>query len=199
MDVQLKELIDRIKADGVKSAEAEAAKIIAQAESRSTGLVEAAKSEADGIRDAARADAEKSERTGREALRQAGRDLVLEVRSKIEEMFGVLVKAETGQALSDEALSAAIVAAVEGIGKGAAADIAVLLPEGRLEEIESGLKAKLKDQISAGLEIRPFRDIDAGFRVSMKDGSAFFDFSDTEIAAMLSRYLNPRLAEILKG
>jgi len=77
------------------------------------------------------------------------------------------------------------------------AELNVLIPESRFSEAESALTAKLSSDLSSGVEIKPFKGLDAGFRVSMKDGSAFYDFSDSEIAAMLGRYLNPRLANLL--
>lgn len=83
MDVQLKELIDKIKNDGVKSAEENAARIISEAEEKASGIIRKARENADTLRDTARADAEKTERSGKEALRQAGRDLVLTIKAEI--------------------------------------------------------------------------------------------------------------------
>jgi V/A-type H+-transporting ATPase subunit E len=40
--------------------------------------------------------------------------------------------------------------------------------------------------------------VQAGFRISTKDGSAYYDFSDEGIAEMLSAFVSPRLAELLQ-
>ena len=197
MDVQLKELIDKIKNDGVKSAEENAARIIAEAEEQASVILRKAQNDADTLKETARADAEKSERSGREALRQAGRDLVLTVRGEIEALFGKVIEAETAKVLDGSMMSKAVSAAVNALAQPDAGDFEVLLPPEVLSGVESGLKANLATAMAAGLEIKPFKGLDAGFRISRKDGSAFYDFSEQELAAMLSRYLNPRLAALL--
>ncbi len=197
MDVQLKELIDKIKNDAVKSAEENAAKIIAEAEEKAAAIVGSARSEADTIKETARADAEKAERSGIEAIRQAGRNLVLTVKGEIEELFGKILEAETSASLKGDLLEKAVAEAVKALSAGSEGTTDVLLPEAAFAELESGLRAKLSQEIGKGLEIKPFKGLDAGFRISMKDGAAFYDFSEVEVAAMLGRYLNPKLSELL--
>ena len=196
MDVHLKELIDKIKNDAVKGAEENAARIIAEAEGKAAAIVKAAKDEANILRETAKADSEKTERSGREALRQAGRDLILTVRGEIEGLFGKVVAAEAGASLSGDLMASAVESAVKNLARGGG-DADVLLPEKSFAELEKGLRAKLAEEISQGLEIKPFKGLDAGFRIAMKDGTAFYDFSEAEVAAMLGRYLNPKLSELL--
>ena len=197
MDVQLKELIDKIKIDGVKSAEENAAKIIADAEARAAGIVETAKKEAQTIRERAKADADRAERSGKEALRQAGRDLLLTLRGEIETLFNKVVRSEASAVLDESRMAEAVAAAINILAEDEPGQLEVLIPSETWDSIERGLRSKLSAELSAGTEIKPFREISAGFRISMKDGSAFYDFSDAEIASMLGRYLNPRLAELL--
>ena len=197
MDVQIKELIDKIKNDGVKTGEESAAKIIADAESQAAEIVRKARSDADTLVATAKADAAKAERSGQEALRQAGRDLVLTVRGEIEGIFGRVIEAETAKALSGSVMTDAVSAAVKALAGDAAGDFDVLIPDSATAELEAGLKSALGAHLAAGLEIRPFKGLEAGFRVSRKDGSAFYDFSNREISTMLGRYLNPKLAELL--
>ena len=49
MDVQLKELLEKINNDGVQTAEQKASEILSAAESKAAGIVETAKKEADKI------------------------------------------------------------------------------------------------------------------------------------------------------
>jgi V/A-type H+-transporting ATPase subunit E len=49
------------------------------------------------------------------------------------------------------------------------------------------------------VELKFDRSLDAGFRISNKDGSAYYDFSAESVAELFSAYLNPRLAETLKN
>ncbi|MCK5735580.1 MAG: V-type ATP synthase subunit E [Spirochaetaceae bacterium] len=197
MDVQLKELIDKIKNDGVKNAEENAARIIADAEVQAAAVLTTAQANADKLRETAIADAEKTERSGREALRQAGRDLILTVKGEIEALFSKVLKQETAKVLDGELFSELVSSAVDSLSGEKLVALDVLVPEKNFSELENGLLSSLGKELSSGMEIKPFKGLNAGFRISMKDGSAFYDFSDSEIAAMLSRSLNPRLASLL--
>ena len=48
------------------------------------------------------------------------------------------------------------------------------------------------------MEIKPFSGLDSGFKAAMKDGSAYYDFSETGISEMLAELVNPQLASMLK-
>ena len=57
-----------------------------------------------------------------------------------------------------------------------------------IDEAKASLKSSLAKQLEKGLEIRPVKG--AGeFRICLKDGSGFFDFSDEQIAALLKPFL----------
>ena len=57
---------------------------------------------------------------------------------------------------------------------------------------------KLKGELLKGIELKPSRKIDAGFHISNREGSVYYDFSVESVTGLLSSYLNPKLAEILK-
>jgi V/A-type H+-transporting ATPase subunit E len=52
--------------------------------------------------------------------------------------------------------------------------------------------------LKKGIELKPFPELQAGFRIAMKDGSAYYNFSDQGIAEILAEYMNPRIAEIVQ-
>lgn len=197
MDVQLKDIIDKIKNNGVKSGQEEAARIVAEARDKASAMIRKAEEDAERIRNHTEAEVQMMHNSGKDALRQAGRDLILMVKGEIKSIFSRLLKREVRDALSVEVLANVIVVAVRGISEQEGIDI--LIPAEALSEIEPVLMARLSTEIASGMEIRPYKGLDAGFRISMKDGSAFYDFSDKEIAAMLSRHLNPRLTSLLSS
>jgi len=49
-----------------------------------------------------------------------------------------------------------------------------------------------------GIELKSSRKLACGFHISNREGSVYYDFSAEAVAALLSAYLNPKLAEILK-
>ena len=197
MDVQLKELIERIKSEGVENAEQQAEKIVREAEERAKQIVADAEKEADSIRKNAEEEARKREATGRETLKQAGRDLLLSVEKRLQSLFDRIITEETGNAMKGEYLQDLIGKVVEQL-ESDVQDLSVLVDEKELGNIEKGLHSKLSEALSAGMEIKPLHGVEAGFRVAYKDGSAYFNFTAEGIAEILSAYLNPRLAEILK-
>ena len=198
MDVQLKELIEKIKTDGVKSAEDKAAEILRNAEIKSAEIIDNANKEVLQIKESAKTEASRSEQSGKEALKQAGRDLILDVKGQIEEIFTGLLKSGTAETLSGKALVEGITSIIKN-WKGELEDLSVLISENQIKDIEKELTAKLGKEIKAGLEVKPFKGAAAGFRVSEKDGKAFFDFTDEVLADFLSRYLNTNLSETIKG
>ncbi len=197
MDVQLKELIERIKSEGVENAEQQAQQIVNEAEERAKKIVADAEKEADSIRKNAEEEARKREATGRETLKQAGRDILLSTEKQLQQLFDRIITEETADAMKGEYLQDLIGKVVEQL-ESDAPDLAVLVDEKELQNIEEGLRGKLSQALAEGMEIKPLSGVDAGFQVSYKDGSAYYNFTAEGIAEILSGYLNPRLAEILK-
>ncbi len=197
MDVQLKELIDRIKSEGVQSAETEASEIIANAEKRAEQIVADAKKSAEQIIADAEQEARKREESGRQALMQAGRDLLLQLRRRIQAMFSEVIDTAIGETYSGEQLERAVVTLVEAWAGGEQGDLEVLLPSDEFEKLEKSLRSRLAEQLSSGVTIKPSTSVEAGFIVSERGGSAYYDFSAEGVAEMLRVYLNPRLAEQL--
>ena len=87
MELQLDELIQSIKKDGLEAAEQQKKDIIAEAESEARRIIERAQKEADEKTAAAEAKIRKFEESGKASLQQAGRDLILNLKKKIEEIF----------------------------------------------------------------------------------------------------------------
>jgi V/A-type H+-transporting ATPase subunit E len=198
MDIQLHELIEKIKKDGIESASEEASRLKSQAEAEAKRIVEAAKKEAEAILARAKTDAERTEKAGIAAVGQASRNLVLEFRSKIQGLLDAIAAKEAAAAFDENTLKNLLPEIIKNWAvKGD--DLAVLLPEGDLKKLESSLKEKLSAALKNGVEFKSDRGLQAGFRIANKDGSAYYDFSAEAVAELLSAYLNPRLAETLKN
>lgn len=198
MDAQLKEIIETIKSEGVESAEKQASEIVSQAEERARQIVEEAEKRAAEITRTARQEAERAERTGKENLTQAGRDLVLNVQSRLGKLFERVVQQTTREAYNAEVLQNAIVKLVESWRESESTDIAVQLGADGAKDVEKALQAKLGEALKSGVTIVPVEGIDAGFRVSEKDGNAYYDFTAKGIAEVLAEFVNPRLSEVLR-
>jgi V/A-type H+-transporting ATPase subunit E len=199
MDIQVQELINKIKKDGIEAASEEAAKLKLDAETEARQIVETAKKEAAEIIDKGKKDAARSEKAGKAALEQASRNLVLVFKGEIQALLDKLVAEQLGASYNADVLKAVIPELLKAWGTKNADSLAVLLPQASLAKLQAYFKTKLAAEIKKGLEIRPDNTLGEGFKIAKKDGSAYYDFSAESVAEMLSAYLNPQLAEILKA
>jgi V/A-type H+-transporting ATPase subunit E len=200
MDIQLQELLDKIKREGVEAAEQSAASIRAEAEKRRNAII----AEASSIVENARSEAAKAEESGRAAVAQASRDLVLAFRDRIEAVLAAVVSADTAAAYGSAALEKAIPEVVKALAAtasdaGGSDELVLLLEPSMLKELEGRFAARLSAELKKGLVLKPFPDIKAGFRVAEKDGSAYYDFSAEAVAELFARHLNARLAATVKA
>ncbi len=200
MDIQLEELLQKIKQEGVAPAEKEAARIAADADASQKKIIADAEKEAGEIVARAKAEAAKFEEAGKASLRQASRDLFLSLKDRVGEMIGELVKDETKKAYGPEVLKDVIPAAVKALAAGAdESNFEVLVPAAVRDELEKHFHAAFADLLKAGVEIKPCGDIDAGFRIASKDGSAYYDFSAEAVSELLAHHLNDKLSEIVRS
>lgn len=198
MDVQLKELIDKIKTDGVKSAEESATAIISEAETKAKKIIEDAQKKALALKESSIKDAELSKQSGVSAVKQSARDLVIDLKKEIESVFDGLIKGESAKALKGDELSAAIVAVLSNWKKDEIADLKILLPENEEANVTSAIKKQFADLVKSGLEIKTSKNIEAGFKLSEKDGNVYYDFSAEGVGQMMAEYLSPGLAQFVK-
>ena len=199
MDVQLQELIDKIKKDGVVTAEAEASKIVEASEKKAEGIIADAQAKAAEIIKNAKAETERMEKASEEAIIQAGRNMILSFKDSLIGELDGLIKAETEKAESKDVLTKLIPETVKAWAKNAdASELSVLLSEKDLKILESALTSELKAEVSKGLEIKPDKTLSAGFRIGVKNGAAYYDYSADSLAEMFAAYLNPKVAALLK-
>jgi V/A-type H+-transporting ATPase subunit E len=198
MDVQLQELIDKIKSEGIKSAEKESARVLKEAQHKANDIISQAHNEASGIIAKAREEVKRFEHTAKDAVAQAGRNTILSLQRRITELFDALIAEQTKDAYTPKVLEEAIVSLIKSWSKEQIPNLQVLLSSSDLKKVEKQLKSRLAEELKKGVELKPFPEIQAGFRVAMKDGSAYYNFSDQGIAEILAEYLNPKIAEIVQ-
>jgi V/A-type H+-transporting ATPase subunit E len=199
MDIQVQELIDKIKKDGIESASEEAARLKREAEAEAKRIVEAANKEADAIIARGKQDAERSEKAGIAALEQASRNLVLAFKGEIQALLDKIIAESLGYSYGEDVFKSVIPELIKSWAAKGSDSLSVLLPEAELLKLRSYFTEKLAAELKNGAELKSDRNLGAGFRIANKDGSAYYDFSAEAVAELLSAYLNPRLAEILKA
>jgi len=195
MDVQLNELIAKIKSEGVKNAEKEAAVILRQAEKKADEILAAAEKKASAYLAEAKAESSRFEQTAKESLKQASRDVLLTLKERIIGLFEAVILQETREALSSKILEEAIVSLIKAWNPNELAGLELLLSAEDLAGVEKKLRAALAAEFKKGVEIKTSARVQAGFQIGEKDGAAYYNFTDQGIAEILSDYLNPKIAE----
>ncbi|MCR5336671.1 MAG: hypothetical protein K6E42_09020 [Synergistes sp.] len=180
MELQIQDLVTSIRKEGVEAANAEAESIIAEAKKKAESIVNSAKNEAQQYKDAAEKEINILKESAEVSAEQAKRDAVLAFKSEIQSEFEKILAAKVSKELSGDSLGKLIRAAVAG------ENIADCVAE--VSEVGDALKAELAKEIKDGLEIRPTKSVQQGFRLAAKDGSGYFDCSDEGIMEMLMPY-----------
>lgn len=199
MDIQLQELIDKIKLDGVASAEEEAAKIVSEAEKSAQEILKEAEKKAAASLEKAKIEAERLEKASIDAISHASRNVLLSFRENVVKELNALLKVQTAHALSADVLKTLIPDLIKNwAAHEDAKDASVLLSKKDLDSLQGALTASLKAELEKGLSLKMSEEVTDGFRLSLKNGEAFYDFSSESIASLFSAYLNPQTAKIMK-
>lgn len=199
MEIQLQELIDQIKKDGVEAAEAQSATILETAKAEAEKIIADANAQADKIMSDAKNENERAVKSGEDAIRQAGRNLLISFRESVAKELNAIIGENVSSVYSSDALSQLIVKAVEcWLSKPEATDISVILSSDDLAKLEDTLLAELKTKILTGVTLKANDNVDGGFRIAVNGDGAYYDYSKEAVTDMLSSYLSPKITALLK-
>ena len=198
MDIQLNELIEKIKREGFESAQVGIDQLIAEADAEAKRIIKEANQEADAIITRGKEDALRSEKAGIAAIEQASRDLVLAFKGEIQALLDNLTAKTIAASFSTDVIKGLLPDLMKNWTEKNADSLSVLLSEEDIQKIDDAFKAKLGSALKGGVDLKSVKKLNSGFQIVEKDGSAFYDFSAESVSDLLSAYLKPKLAEILK-
>lgn len=199
MEIQLQELIEQIKKDGVEAAETEAESILNAAKAEAEKIISDAQSQAEKILANTRTENERMVKSSEEAISQAGRNLLISFRESIARELNAIVGENITAVYSSDALAKIIINIVENwANKPDAEDLTVILNSNDLKALEETLISALKEKMLGGITLKANDNFDGGFRIAVNNGSAYYDYSAEAVVDMLSNYLSPKVTELLK-
>ena len=199
MEIQLQELIDQIKKDGVDAAEAEATSIVDCAKAEAEKIIADAKAQAEKILADAKAENERMVKSSDDAIRQSGRNLLISFRESVTKELNAIVGDAVNAVYSADSLTKLVADVVEGWAKNPdTEDITVILNTEDVKALEETALASLKDKISKGITLKANDNFDGGFRISVNNGAAYYDYSAEAVVDMMSNYLSPKVTKLLK-
>src|SRR4030067_1878078 len=155
MEIQLKELIDKIKEEGVSEADKKAEDIINRAKDEASKIKDRALMDAEAIISNAEIEAKQMEDAGREALRRAGRDLMLNIKNALTEIFDAVVRNEVKAGFSQDVIAEVLPVLIKEWAKKGFGQIDVLLSHEDLKKLEKSLLDKLPRELKKGIVVRP--------------------------------------------
>ncbi len=180
MELQIQDLVASIRKEGLDAANAKAEEILAEAKSKADAIIAEAKAAAKSEKESAEKEIGILKESAKVSAEHAKRDAMLAFKSEVKSEFEKILAGKVKENLSDGTLGKLIRAAVAG------EDISQYAAE--VADVTDVLKNELAEEIKNGLEIRPSKQLKAGFRLAAKDGSGYFDCSDDEIMQMLMPY-----------
>ncbi|MBR6647715.1 MAG: V-type ATP synthase subunit E [Clostridia bacterium] len=199
MEIQLQELIEQIKKDGVDAAEIQAEAIIVSAKAEAEKIIAEAQAKADKMVADAKIENEKTVKSGEDAIRQAGRNLLISFRESVSRELKAVVGDNVNAVYSSDAFTKLIISAVEcWTAKPEADDIVVILNSNDLAKLEDAVLAELKAKMLSGVTLKANDNFDGGFRIAVNNGSVYYDYSAEAVTEMLSNYLSPKVTALLK-
>ncbi len=199
MPEELQSLLNKINEEGVRKAEAERASIIAAAENDARTIREKAQAEAEEIKKAAESEAEALTARTESAVRQAARDIILELQSELELRIRRAVEGAAEQALSADFMAGLIRELAAKFAAAPGSAISVLTAVKDVPALENALRGALASSLHTDPQVFGSTGIKGGLEVSFRDGEVYFDFTSGAVTELVGEYIGPRLAKLLAG
>lgn len=211
-------LLERLQAEGVQAGEAAAERLIRTAETKAREIRDQAEKDAAGMVEAARKEAANLERGGKEALRVAMRDAVLDLKQTLADRFKGEVTRLVSQQMRDEDLVRRMVLEVAGrtareAGVAESRSVEVLLPadvvgledlrrdptELTRGELGAFVLGSVRELLRDGVILGRLDGGSVGIHVRLEDQDIVLDLSDKAVAAVILAHLQPRFRALLEG
>ena len=197
MDVNLEKLIEKIRKEAIEKGQSEADAIIEKAKGDAAAVVKNAEKQAEKLLEDAQTQSEKIQENTRQALQQTARDIELAIKERISSLFDRVFKRKVGDALTPDFLEKLILNLVTQWAEKGPVDV-VVNSEIRTK-LETLLFSHLREDLKKGVTLTAGPTMTKGFRLEMKDGSVYYDFSEETIAEILKEFVNPSLRTLLNG
>jgi V/A-type H+-transporting ATPase subunit E len=202
-------LIDRIRDQGVQSANREAARILAEAEAKASQLLADTQKQVEQLRAKATADIEAEQAAAQEALKLSARDTVMRLKNLVSTAFEGFVRRLVTTATQDRELMKNLILVLAGHSEEEFIkdkQIQILLSDAiltgksdpKLRELgKQTILSLSSDMLREGVELIPSSDVKGGAKVRLVGEQLEIDLSDEAISKMLAEHLLPRFQAIL--
>ena len=121
------------------------------------------------------------------------------VKARLKRELDTIIGETVNSVYSPDALAQIVTNVVETwASKPDVEDIEVILNSNDVKLLNETAFATLKDKISKGITLKANDNFDGGFRISVNNGGAYYDYSAEAVVDMMSNYLSPKVVKLLK-
>lgn len=199
MSEELNSLLARIKNEGIEKAEAESKAIIESAKAQAAKICEKAEADAAEKRAAAERDAAAFQSRAEATVRQAMRDVKLQLATELEKKVDDFISLGVKKALSNtESVTDWVSKAVDSYLAQGEKGIEITLGGDVAKMADAVRSAIAKKAEQGGIEFESSPAFPNGFTVKLDNGRVEQCFTQDAITDALSRLLRPELADLLK-
>jgi V/A-type H+-transporting ATPase subunit E len=198
MAEEIKELIEKIRSEGVRAGEDKAKAIELDAVKKARQIINDADAEAKRILSEARGAILRTEESSRSSLKQAARDCIIGLKKEMLAALNKITLHHVHKTLTAEETGKLITHLLKECGAKEKGDIIVTLKKEDADKLAGAFVSELSGELKKGLVLKPSEDIRAGFTISYDHGKSYYDFTDKALAEYIGSYIRPKLSDILK-
>ena len=203
MAEELQSLLEKIQREGIEKAAAERDEIVNKANAEAAAILAAARAEAEKMRADAANDAEALKKRAESAIRQAARDILLELKSELQRRVAAVTRNRMDAALSSEFIAGLVreiaTAALSSADKAASGKLEVMVGPAKCEEVSKLITASVGADLVEKMTIFPNAAAGRGLKVSVEGNEVFFDFSDAALTEMICEYAGTRISAVINA
>ena len=198
MEMQLNNLIEKIKQDGVEQAKRTADDIIQQAERSRKSIIAEAKQQAESIIKEAENNADNLKDNADKAIGQAVRDAVLSLKQEVKKIFEDILTKDIQATLTEDFLEKLVIKFIDAWGKDKDAGLEIVLNPQDKDGLGNLLISRLKHRLHKGITVKVNPNINKGLYIGLEGSNVYYDFTDQAILEILKQYLRPFILKIIE-
>ena len=193
MELEIQDLVNSIKKDGLEKAQKEANQIIESAKANAAKILSDAKADAEVMLINAKKEISLLEQSAKATLAQASRNVSLELKQSILNQCNKILTNKISSDLDKKALTKM----VEIVAKSEIGDCKIVVDKKDSNSVAKEVVEELAKKMDKGIELSLGQSRSTGIKIESKDGSAYIDLTDEEFSLLLKPYISSSLSEII--
>lgn len=203
----VKELIQRIRDEGVEKAQSEAQQILHEAKQQAAAILSDAQAQAKRELESAREKISTEEIASEEALKIAARDTVKNLGAGVSRVFRAQLEKVIHEELGSESLIRDVILAVAGEARDLVKDREAAELLVHYEQGDEGAEKRINELIyklsheafKEGLTLKPQAGLQRGVSIKVKGADVLIDVNEETLTELLHHQLLPRYRHLLRA